>query len=198
MAVHDPLGDGESEPGPAAGCARRPIEPLEDVRHVLGSDARAVVLDDERRPAPIGPHRHPDPAVGRAVTDGVVDQDHHQLAEAGGIACHHRSLRIDLDPDPAVGRGLAHRRGAVGRHVAEVDRDVLQRHGPRIGAGEQQQVLDDRGHVADLVIDVLERRADRRDGLVAVPLEMLHAAPDDGQRRAQLVARIGRELALAP
>ena len=72
------------------------------------------------------------------MADGVVDQDHDQLAEAGRIAGHHRGLRIDLDPDAAIGRGLAHRRGAIGRHVAEVDRDVLQRHGPRIGAGEQQ------------------------------------------------------------
>ena len=82
--------------------------------------------------------------------------------------------------------------------IAEVDRDVLQRHRPRIGAGEQQEVLDDRGHVADLVVDVGERVAHRRDRLVAVTLEVLDATPDHGQRRAQLMARIGRELALAP
>ena len=152
---------------------------------------------DERRPAPVRADRDADPAVRRAVADRVVDQDHHQLAEAGRIAGHDRRLRIDLDPDAAVGRGLAHRRRAVGGDVAEVDRDVLERHRARIGAGEQQQVLDDRGHVADLVVDVLERRADRRDRLVAVPLEVLDAAPDDGQRRAQLVAGIGGELALA-
>ena len=35
------------------------------------------------------------------------------------------------------------------------------------------------------------------DRLVAMPLEVLDAAPDDGQRRAQLVAGVGRELALA-
>ena len=148
-------------------------------------------------PLPIAPDRDADPAVGRAVADGVVDQDHDQLAEPGRVAGHDRRLRIDLDPDAAVGRGLAHRRGAVGGHVAEVDRDVLERDGARIGAGEQQQVLDDRGHVADLVVDVLERRADRRDRLVAMPLEVLDAAPDDGQRRAQLVAGVGGELALA-
>ena len=43
----------------------------------------------------------------------------------------------------------------------------------------------------------VERVADRRDRLVAVPLEVLDAAPDDGQRRAQLVAGVGGELALA-
>ena len=35
------------------------------------------------------------------------------------------------------------------------------------------------------------------DRLVAMPPEVLDAAPDDGQRRAQLVAGVGGELALA-
>ena len=35
------------------------------------------------------------------------------------------------------------------------------------------------------------------DRLVAMPLEVFDAAPDDGQRRPQLVAGVGRELALA-
>ena len=148
-------------------------------------------------PAAVGPHRHPDPAVRRAVADRVVDQDHHELAEPGRIAGDHCGLRVDLDPDAAVGRRLAHRGGAVGGDVAEVELHVLQLHRPRIGAREQEQVLDDRGHVADLVVDVLERRADRRDRLGSMALEVVDAAPDDGQRRAQLVAGIGRELALA-
>ena len=148
-------------------------------------------------PPPIGPHGDADPAVGRAVADGVVDQDHDQLAQPGRVAGHDRRLRVDLDPDASVGRGLAHRRRAVGGHVTQVDRDVLERDGARIGAGEQQQVLHDRGHVADLVVDVLERGADRADGRVAMSREVLDAAPDDRQRRPQLVAGVGRELALA-
>ena len=149
-------------PVPPPGSARRPVEALEQVRQVLRPDPGAVVLDHERRR-----RRRPratrdaDPAVGRAVADGVVDEDHHQLAEPGGIADDDGRLRVDLDPDTAVGGRLAERRGAVGRDVAEVDRHVLELDRARIRAGQQQQVLDDRGHVADLVVDVLERRADR-------------------------------------
>ena len=86
---------------------------LEHVRHVLRSDARTVVLDDEGRSVPIRAHRHADPAIHRAVADGVVDQDHHELAEPRRIAGHHGRLRIDLDADAAIGRGLAHRRRSI-------------------------------------------------------------------------------------
>jgi thiamine biosynthesis lipoprotein len=47
MAVDDPGRDGEAEPGPAARSAWRAIEPLEQVRQVLGPDPRTVVLHDQ-------------------------------------------------------------------------------------------------------------------------------------------------------
>ena len=130
------------------------------------------------------------------MADRVVDQDHDELAEPRRVAGDDRGLRIDDDVDAPIRRRLAHRRGAVGRDVAEIDRDVLERDGARVRAREQQQVLDDRGHVGHLVVDVDERGADLRDGLVAMPFEVVDAAPDDGQRRPQLVARVGGELAL--
>ena len=149
-------------PVPPPRRARRPVEALEDVGHVLGPDARAVVLDDERGAGPLRPDRDADPAVGRAVADGVVDEDHDQLAEPSRIAGDDGGLRVDDDPDAPVGGGLAHRRGAIGGDVAQVDRHVLERHGPGVGPGEEEQVLDDGGHVPDLVVDVLEGRADAR------------------------------------
>jgi hypothetical protein len=45
---------------------------------------------------------------------GVVDEDHHELAEPGGIAGHDRGLWIDDDTDAAVGGGLGERRRGVG------------------------------------------------------------------------------------
>ena len=55
MLLHDALHDGEPEPGPTcpevrapwtvvAGGVLAPIEPLPDVREVLGRDADAIVL----------------------------------------------------------------------------------------------------------------------------------------------------------
>ena len=61
VAVDDPGRDGEAQPGPAARRARGALEPLEDVRQVLGPDARAVVLDDERGAARRPPGRRPRP-----------------------------------------------------------------------------------------------------------------------------------------
>ena len=46
---------------------------------------------------------------------------------------------------------LAHRRGAVRGDVTEVDRDPIERDRTGIRTSQQEQVLDDRGHVGDLV-----------------------------------------------
>ena len=72
-----------------------------------------------------------------------------------------------------------------------------ERHGPRVGTGEQQQVVDERGQPDHLGVDVVERPADARDRLVGMTPDELERAPDDCQRRPQLVARVGGELALA-
>ena len=185
-------------PVPPPGAPGRPVEPLEQVGQVLRPDPRTVVLDHERCAIRLGTDRDTDAPVGRAVPDRVVDEDHHELPEPGRVAGHDGGLRIHDDPDAPVRGRLAHRGRAVGGDVAEVDRHVLERDRARIGAGQQQEVLDDGRHVADLVVDVLECRADRRDRLGAMPLEVFDAAPDDRQRGPQLVAGVRRELALAP
>jgi hypothetical protein len=51
--------------------------------------------------------------------------------------------------------------------------------------------------VPDLVVDVLEGVADHGDGFVPMALQVLDAAPDDGQRRPQLMTGVRGELALA-
>ena len=132
------------------------------------------------------------------MADGVVDEDRDELAEprrdrrstsagAGSTSSLHASFR---------GRPRQRRRGRR-RDVAEIDRHALQRDRARIRAGEQQQVLDHRGHVIDLVADVGQRACRRwRRGSVGVAVQVVDAGADDGQRRAQLVRRVGGELAL--
>jgi thiamine biosynthesis lipoprotein len=47
MAVDDPGGDGEAEPGSPTRSAGRAVEPLEQVRQVLRPDPRTVVFNDQ-------------------------------------------------------------------------------------------------------------------------------------------------------
>ena len=53
MCLSDPLTDGQAQPCPAVGPGARrvaSIEPLEDVRQVLGGNTRARVGDAQDRP----------------------------------------------------------------------------------------------------------------------------------------------------
>ena len=56
-------------------------------------------------------------------------------------------LGIHLDPHARGGRGLGHGGRGLGGDVVEVERDALERHRARVGAGEQEQVVDERGEV---------------------------------------------------
>jgi hypothetical protein len=73
----------------------------------------------------------------------------------------------------------------------------LERHRPRVRAGEQRQVVDHRGQVRDLGVDVVQRLARLAHRPFRVTGEVLDRRPDHGQRRPQLVARVRGELALA-
>ena len=67
----------------------------------------------------------------------------------------------------------------------------------RVGPGQQEERLDQLGHVVDRGPRVVDRLVQRGDRLVGVSLQVLQVAAHDGQRGAQLVAGVGRELALA-
>ena len=190
--------DRETEPGPAAGRAGRPIEALEHVRQVLRTDARAVVLDGERRAAPHRPATATPtrPSVGLwriALSTRIMTSWRSRAGSPATTA----GCGIDHDPDAAVGGRLAQRRRAVGGDVAEVDGTCSSATAP-----ESERASSSRSSTIAVMWRTSSSMsssadADRRDGLVPVALEVLDAAPDDGQRRPQLVARVGRELALA-
>ena len=127
--------------------------------------------------------------------NGVVDEDHDQLAETSLVAADHRRLGIEPEGHAAIAGELHERPRALGRDVAQVDRQSVQADRPGVRAGEEEQVVDQRRHLADLDVDVVEGLGRLR--LAAGPAEMLDGAADHGERGAQLVARVGRELALA-
>src|SRR5256885_14446914 len=56
VVLHDPVHEGEAEPG-TGGLGR--VEGLEDVREVVAADALAGVGHPEEQPAAAGGHRHP-------------------------------------------------------------------------------------------------------------------------------------------
>ena len=185
-------------PGAAGRRAGRAPEAVEHARHVLGADARTLVLHLDRGDRAGRADRDTDLAAARAVADRVVDEDHHELAEAGRVA--DRPSRARDPPRPARPRPpraararprprRRRRRGGAGR-------------ASRATAPESERARRSRSSTSVVrwwtsASMSLERVADLADRLVAVPPEVLDRAPDDGQRRAQLVAGVGGELALA-
>ena len=136
VALDDPRRDRQAEAGAAARRAGRPPEALEHVGQVLGADAGPSSSTSSAARAAVGAAPDPDPAAGRAVADRVVDEDHHQLAQAGRVAARR---------PPAPGRPRSGRRGrrpacraprrAVGRDVAEVERHPRRARRPRNRSG---------------------------------------------------------------
>ena len=111
---------------------------------------------------------------------------------------HHR-LRVDLDVDaPGARRATSWPTAASAATSPSSTGWRVRSSAPEVGARQQQQVLHERGQVADLGVDVVERGADLGDRLVLVQPQVLDAGAHDGQRRPQLVAGVGRELALSP
>ena len=93
--------------------------------------------------------------------------------------------------------------GAIGEAVSRAleqlaDLDVLtpQRQPSLVGAGDQQQVLGEVGEVVGLLEGGVERLA-QRARVAPVAQRGLELGLHDGQRRAQLVAGVGQEAALA-
>ena len=166
VPIDDPGRDGQAEPGPAARRAVRPVEALEQVRQVLRAGSR------DRRPRPSatlrrrrrGPATPTRPSVGlwrMALSTRIITSWRRRAGSPDTTAgCGSTSTRT-----PRSVAGLPSAWCAVGRDVAEVDRHVFELHRARIRPRQEQQVLDDRGHVPDLLVDVLERGADRLDRL---------------------------------
>ena len=89
-----------------------------------------------------------DRAAARAVADGVVDEDRHQLAEARRVAVEHRGLRVHADAHAArLGRPAERADAASNATSPRSSGMPLERHGAGVRAGEEQQVVDQRGEV---------------------------------------------------
>ena len=131
---------------------------------------------------------------GRAVADGVVDQDADQLPEACRVADQLDGLDLELEPWRRVAAATrVHALDGFEGELGELDRHALDLGRARIGPREQQQLVDQVGQAGHPGVDVLDRPADVRDLRLRVTTKVLQAGPDDRQRRPKLVARVGRK-----
>ena len=142
---------------------------------------------------------HVDAAAGRGVLDGVVDQDQQHLLDTVRIGLD-RGVDIGADSGELDLGRLRQRRGAT-NHVrgdfAELDR---RGHQLQLAASERasvEQVRRQALHARDLGAHVVEQLAVGVERLVAPLIEQVGRRAEHGQRRAQLVRRVGDELLLA-
>ncbi len=196
MQVAHPAGDGQAEARAAAhrspaGTALEGPEALEDALAVGHRDAGTLVGHLEHEVVALPGGRHRDGPAGRAVPGGVVEHVGDELAQAGGVGVHDETggPGPDVVAHLAAGPRLGDGRGEQGR-----DRDGLGGVGraPGVDLGEVEQVVDEPSHALGLrqrgreVVGV--RRGDAVD-------EVLEHRAEGGERRPQLVAHGGHEVA---
>jgi hypothetical protein len=85
----------------------------------------------------------------------------------------HGRLGVDDHADVLDSRRFRHQRRRGGGHVAEVERLAVDRDGAGVGAGEQQQVVDEGAEADDLGVDVVEWALDVRDRRVGMAPDVL-------------------------
>ena len=120
-----------------------------------------------------------------------------QLAQPARVAVERKRLGVGFDAHVAFDRERRKAAGGIERHLAQVRRLDRELEGARIGAREEEQIVDQGAESIGLRLDVVEGIADVGDRLVGVAAEMRHRALHDAQRGAQLVARVRGEVALA-
>ena len=196
--------DGEPEPAAAEAPGSRLVrlsEGLEDLadRGRIHADARVAHRDIEARAARgLRVHVRLDDhlALGGEL-DGVADQIHEDLPHPQRIAPQRAVLarRWPHDQLDALGLGGAREQaGALLEHLAEIERQLLERDLAGIDLGQIQQVVDDlQQHPGRGADGVGEARLGRGQGCAR---EELGHADHAVHRRAQLVAHAIEKVAL--
>jgi hypothetical protein len=151
-------------------------------------------LSSTTHSTPPSPRRSVDPPRPGRVLDGVVDQVAQQHAQGLGLARHAQGLGL---LDAQVDAACAGQRQAVGHHLAR-ERQQLDRGRRTFGrpflARQQQELADQFDGPLDAFAQALGGQLARRR--VGGTLQGLQLQAQRGQRRAQLMRRIGHEMAL--
>ena len=224
MGLYEGLGDGQAQAAATVGARAGPVgavEALSDAGQVLGGDAEALVyhLHPYHRFAPgearlqragggsppwCGVLRPPavhvdgDGAAGPRVLDGVVQQVDQHLLDAVRVGLGHgrSGAGLHLQDHPAgPGPGGQFGRGGPGQ-LRHVEGPALQVQGLRVGAGKDQQVVDQPDEAVGLALHRLQKSVTHGGVVHGASAEGLHGALDGGEGGAQLVGDVGHKVDL--
>ena len=204
--LRDTPTDREPEPGAAVASCRRRVglcEGLEEPRHLLRRhpDPRVRHAEHEsvaRRAALAAGRECDDAALGELA--GVREQVEEHLPHAREVRVHRADLLVDLDDQSIVilldERANGRRRGLD--DLADRERLRGELHLPGLDLREIEHVVDQREQVLARGLDLRQVANERleSDLLLRLLLQHLAVADDRVERCAQLVAHVGKELAL--
>ena len=168
------------------------VEPLEHAGQVVGGDARPVVRHVERHAVLVADGRQ----RRRACPRGVCAR---ALASRFPTAWRSRSSSPSTAVSPWIVSSTGHSGCSIrasstrsAATAAEVDRLALQRPA-LVEPGEQQHVVDQDAHPGRVVLDPPHHDVQVLGPLGGAAAEQLGVAAHGGQRRPQLVRRVGDE-----
>lgn len=201
MLVHNIPGDGEAQAvaGHLAAGGAQPVEAVEDALRVRVRQRRSFAGHGKYRiAAALCGQGYVDDGTGPAVFAGVVQQNPDELHEPLLVAVY-LYLLPDVVGDLLAGleeNGLEGGHGLL-RQEAEIHRRQRGGGHARVGAGQNQHALDEEFHPRRLGADVVQAREVLLAGDLVGVGDDFRVCQDDGQRRFQLMGRVGHELALA-
>ena len=169
-------------------------EPLEDVGLHSGGTPGTVVAHGQPDLTVVGDDARPHDGAGRGVGTRVAEQVGDDLVQPRRVALDLDRLVGQVELPDVVGGGGVGVADRVDDHLGEVDGLVVER-AAGVQAGEQQQVVDQRGHPDRLGLDAADRVGDACGHRLLLATGQLRIPTDRGERGAQLVAGVGDELA---
>src|SRR6266566_4088564 len=126
VTLGDPGRDRQSQAQPTRRGVGRSPESLEHVPDVFGSDAAARVLDLEYGRGSLAGDVHLDLGRSTCVPDGVVDEDHRQLAQTREVARDLGGLTVELEAYAALGGDWAELAQGGGGRIGQVNGPSLK------------------------------------------------------------------------
>ena len=159
----------------------------------LGRHAGTVIDDVDNGTVAIASQVQLDRRVARSVDERVADDVGEHLPQAILVTRHHdRPLDVGADRPARVDRRRI--AGSVGHEHGEIDRPGLERP-VLVELGERQHVVDEAAHPDRLLLGSSHRLVQLARLAEPPASEQLGVPTDRGDRCAQLMRRIGDELA---